>query len=58
MKHKTLAQVHAQLMNDPEYRAAYEAEEVLEQLQETLQNWRIEADLTSAQVAEKIRYRD
>jgi DNA-binding XRE family transcriptional regulator len=54
MKHRTLEQVHAQLMNDPEYRAAYEAEEALEQLQETLQNWRIEAGLTSAQVAERM----
>lgn len=54
MKHRTLEQVHAQLMNDPEYRAAYEAEEALEQLQETLQNWRVEAGLTSAQVAERM----
>lgn len=54
MKHKTLEQVHARLMNDPEYRAAYEAEEALEQLQETLQSWRIEAGLTSAQVAERM----
>ncbi|MGB7803626.1 helix-turn-helix domain-containing protein [Buttiauxella sp.] len=54
MKHKTLEQVHTNLMKDPEYRAAYESEEALESLQATLQNWRIEAGLTSAQVAERM----
>jgi len=32
----------------------YEGEEELESLQATLQNWRIEAGLTSAQVAERM----
>jgi Helix-turn-helix. len=41
-------------MRDAEYRAAYEAEEVLEQLQETLHVWRVEAGLTSAEVAERM----
>lgn len=41
-------------MSDPEYGAAYEAEESSEQLQETLAAWRKEAGLTSAQVAERM----
>jgi len=54
MKYKTLDQIHAASMQDPEYRAAYEAEMALERLQETLQYWRAEAGLTSAQVAERM----
>jgi DNA-binding XRE family transcriptional regulator len=54
MKYKTLDRVHAESLQDPEYRAAYEAEEALERLQETLQSWRVEAGLTSAQVAERM----
>lgn len=54
MKYKTLDQIHEQSMHNPEYRAAWEAEEVLECLQETLQKWRAEAGLTSAQVAERM----
>lgn len=52
MKYKTLDQIHTEAMRDAEYRAAYEAEEALEQLQETLHGWRAEAGLTSAEVAE------
>lgn len=54
MKYKTLNQIHSASMNDPEYRVAYEAEEALEKLQETLQSWRIDAGLTSAEVAERM----
>lgn len=54
MKYKTLTQIHTESMQDPEYKAAYEAEEALERLQTTLQDWRIEAGLTSAQVAERM----
>ncbi|MEQ4676786.1 helix-turn-helix transcriptional regulator [Providencia vermicola] len=54
MKYKTLNQIHSVSMHDPEYRAAYEAEEALEKLQETLQSWRIDAGLTSAEVAERM----
>ncbi|ELP3923320.1 helix-turn-helix transcriptional regulator [Escherichia coli] len=51
---KTLAQVHEESMRDPEYRAAYEAEEARERLQATLAAWRQAAGLTSAQVAERM----
>ena len=54
MKYKTPSQIHAESMSDPEYSAAYEAEESSEQLQETLATWRKEAGLTSAQVAERM----
>jgi DNA-binding XRE family transcriptional regulator len=54
MKYKTLTQVHTEAMHDTEYRAAYEAEEALERLQETLHGWRVEAGLTSAEVAERM----
>lgn len=54
MKYKTLEQVHTEAMRDVEYRAAYEAEEALERLQETLEGWRIEAGITSAEVAERM----
>ena len=54
MKYKSLSQVHAEAMHDPEYRAAYEAEDASEQLRETLASWRKEAGLTSAQVAERM----
>lgn len=54
MKYKTLNQIHTESMQDPEYQAAYEAEEALERLQTTLQDWRVDAGLTSAQVAERM----
>lgn len=54
MKYKTLNQIHSISTHDSEYRAAYEAEEALEKLQETLQSWRIDAGLTSAEVAERM----
>lgn len=54
MKFKALDQIHTESMQDPEYRTAYEAEIALERLQQTLQGWRIEAGLTSAQVAERM----
>ncbi|MGC6031503.1 helix-turn-helix domain-containing protein [Enterobacter kobei] len=54
MKYKTLDQIHAEAMRDAEYRAAYEAEEALEQLQKTPHGWRVEAGLTSAEVAERM----
>lgn len=54
MKYKTLTHIHTESMQDPEYKAAYEAEEALESLQTTLQDWRVEAGLTSAQVAERM----
>lgn len=54
MKYKLLDQIHTEAMQDPEYRAAYEEEMALERLQETLQGWRVEAGLTSAQVAERM----
>jgi len=54
MKYKTLTQVHTEAMRDTEYRAAYESEEALERLQETLHGWRVEAGLTSAEVAERM----
>jgi HTH-type transcriptional regulator / antitoxin HipB len=54
MKYKTLAQVHAEAMQDPAYRDAWDAEEELERLQQTLKSWRAEAGITSAQVAERM----
>lgn len=54
MKYKTLTQIHTESMQDSEYKAAYEAEEAPERLQTTLQDWRVEAGLTSAQVAERM----
>ncbi|MBU9843538.1 helix-turn-helix domain-containing protein [Rahnella ecdela] len=54
MKYKTLDKIHTEAMQDPEYRSAYEEELALERLQETLQGWRVEAGLTSAQVAERM----
>lgn len=53
-KYKTLEEVHERLLRDPEYRAAYEALEEEELLQETLTAWRKEAGLTSSQVAERM----
>ncbi|TDB45174.1 helix-turn-helix domain-containing protein [Photorhabdus khanii] len=41
-------------MENPEFKAAYEAEERKERLQETLAEWRKFAGLTRAQVAEKM----
>lgn len=54
MKYKTLSQIHTEAMRDPEYRAAYEAEERKERLQALLQEWRKHAGLTSAQVADRM----
>lgn len=54
MKYKTLSDIHTKAMRDAEYRAAYEAEEAAEQLRETLAQWRKNAGLTSAQVAERM----
>ncbi|WP_437615122.1 helix-turn-helix domain-containing protein [Erwinia sp. V71] len=54
MKYKTLSQIHSESMSDAEYRIAYEAEVERERLQDTLQGWRKEAGLTSAQVAERM----
>ncbi|TDB61748.1 helix-turn-helix domain-containing protein [Photorhabdus khanii] len=41
-------------MKDPEYRAAYEAEERKEKLQALLAEWRRNAGITRAQVAERM----
>uniref|UniRef100_UPI0036DBBB88 helix-turn-helix domain-containing protein n=1 Tax=Photorhabdus sp. RM322S TaxID=3342825 RepID=UPI0036DBBB88 len=41
-------------MKDPEYRAAYEAEERKEKLQALLAEWRHNAGITRAQVAERM----
>ncbi|HBV40083.1 MAG TPA: XRE family transcriptional regulator [Erwinia sp.] len=41
-------------MRDPEFRAAYEAEERKERLQALLAEWRDNAGLTSSQVAERM----
>lgn len=54
MKYKTLAQVHDEAMQDPAYREAWDAEEELDRLQQTLKSWRVEAGLTSAQVAARM----
>lgn len=54
MVHKTHTELHDEWMRDPEYRAAYEAEEARERLQATLETWRKEAGLTSAQVADRM----
>ncbi|MEI2267395.1 helix-turn-helix domain-containing protein [Erwinia sp. CGal63] len=54
MKYKSHSQIHEEMMCDPEYRAAWEAEERRQRLQALLQQWRAEAGLTSAQVAERM----
>ncbi|QOV63280.1 helix-turn-helix domain-containing protein [Kosakonia pseudosacchari] len=54
MKYKSLSQVHAEAMRDPAYQEAYEYEEERERLQQALKEWRTEAGLTSAQVAERM----
>lgn len=54
MKYKTHKVIHAEMMRDDEYRAAYEAEERKERLQALLLEWRKHAGLTSAQVAERM----
>lgn len=54
MKGRTLAEIHNEQMRDPEYRAAYEAEERKERLQALLAEWRGHAGLTSSQVAERM----
>ncbi|PDO84321.1 transcriptional regulator [Kosakonia pseudosacchari] len=41
-------------MRDPAYQEAYEYEEERERLQQALKEWRTEAGLTSAQVAERM----
>ncbi|NHB97965.1 transcriptional regulator [Photorhabdus temperata] len=41
-------------MKDPEYQAAYEAEERKEKLQALLAEWRRNAGITRAQVAERM----
>ncbi|NHB97962.1 helix-turn-helix domain-containing protein [Photorhabdus stackebrandtii] len=41
-------------MKDPEYRATYEAEERKEKLQALLAEWRHNAGITRAQVAERM----
>ncbi|NRN31022.1 helix-turn-helix transcriptional regulator [Photorhabdus heterorhabditis subsp. aluminescens] len=41
-------------MKDPEYRTAYEAEERKEKLQALLAEWRNNAGITRAQVAERM----
>lgn len=54
MKFKTHTQIHDEMMRDPEYRAAWEAEERKERFQALLAEWRKHAGLTSAQVAERM----
>lgn len=54
MAYKTHTKLHDEWMRDPEYRAAYEAEEARERLQATLEAWRKNAGLTSSQVAERM----
>ncbi|WP_188093414.1 helix-turn-helix domain-containing protein [Photorhabdus heterorhabditis] len=54
MKLKTHDELHAEWMKDPEYRAAYEAEERKEKLQALLAEWRNNAGITRAQVAERM----
>lgn len=54
MKYKTHKQIHNEMMQDAEYRAAYEAEERKERLQALLLEWRKHAGLTSAQVADRM----
>lgn len=54
MKYKTHNEIHAEMMRDDEYRAAYEAEERKERLQALLLEWRKHAGLTSAQVADRM----
>ncbi|KAA5937569.1 helix-turn-helix transcriptional regulator [Pantoea sp. Bo_2] len=54
MKYRTHKEIHAEMMRDDKYRAAYEAEERKERLQALLLEWRKHAGLTSAQVAERM----
>ncbi|MCK3667762.1 helix-turn-helix domain-containing protein [Photorhabdus noenieputensis] len=53
-KYKTHSEVLAEMMENPEFKAAYEAEERKERLQETLAEWRKFAGLTRSQVAERM----
>lgn len=46
--------VRAELMSDPDVKAAYEAEIRKERLQSVLAEWRNHAGLTRAQVAERM----
>ncbi|MCW0321771.1 helix-turn-helix domain-containing protein [Pantoea dispersa] len=54
MKNKTHNQLHEEMLQDPEYRAAWEAEERKDRMQALLKAWRQHAGLTSAQVAERM----
>lgn len=54
MKYKTHTQIHEEMLQDPEYRAAWEAEERKSRMQSLLKEWRQNAGLTSAQVAERM----
>lgn len=54
MKTRDFTEIHNEAMRDPEYRAAYEAEERKERLQALLAEWRSHAGLTSYQVAERM----
>lgn len=54
MKYKTHNQIHEEMLQDPQYRAAWEAEERKSRLQTLLKEWRQHAGLTSAQVAERM----
>lgn len=54
MQYKTHNQIHEEMLQDPEYRAAWEAEERKLRMQSLLKEWRQNAGLTSAQVAERM----
>ncbi len=53
-KYKTHPEVLAEMMENPEFKAAYEAEEHKERLQETLAECRKFAGPTRSQFAEKM----
>lgn len=53
-KYKTHTEVLDEMMENPEFKAAYEAEARKERLQATLMEWRKIAGLTRAQVAERM----
>ncbi|EYU16364.1 MULTISPECIES: helix-turn-helix domain-containing protein [Photorhabdus] len=50
-KYKTHTQIMAEMMEDPAFKAAYEAELRKERLQNTLEQWRTSAGLTRADLA-------
>jgi HTH-type transcriptional regulator / antitoxin HipB len=54
VKGRTLTEIHNEMMQDAEYRAAYETEERKERLQALLSEWKNNAGLTSAQIAERM----